>query len=239
MAEKKTVVTDEELKEIRGLNIYGKLAVARGRFLNSGIKKEGKNTYAEFKYFRLDEIIPVKQKIFTELGLSDMISFTQDYAVLTLVNVDNPEEVIQFMSQLAPDESLIKNPIQKVGAIQTYVRRYLYMLALDIIESDGIEETTGKPVDENNKPAPENAVKKSNRPATVEERKETKDQLINQDGKATDTQIKSIKRGLKKLRDKNESYEPYIAEVLKKIKSGMTKTEAEDQLIEIGGKIEE
>ena len=238
MAEKKTVVTDEELKEIRGLNIYGKLAVARGKFLNSGIKKEGKNTYAEFKYFRLDEIIPVKQKIFTELGLSDMISFTQDYAVLTLVNVDNPEEVIQFMSQLAPDESLIKNPIQKVGAIQTYVRRYLYMLALDIIESDGIEETTGKPVDEDNKPVKETA-KKTTRPATTEERQEVKKELINQDGEATATQIKGIKNGLKKLRDKDEKYEDYIRECMKKIKAGLTKTGAEDMLIEIGGKVEE
>lgn len=44
------------------------------------------------------------------------------------------------------------------------------MLALDIIESDGIEETTGKPVDEDGKPA-KSGTKKSNRPATNEERR--------------------------------------------------------------------
>lgn len=220
------------------LNVYGKLLEARKRFLEAGIKKTGVNRYAEYKYFTLDEIIPVKQEIFRDLGLADVISFGTEVANLMIYNVDNPEESIEFMSQLAPDESMIKNPIQKVGAIQTYVRRYLYLLALDIIESDGIEETTDKPVDEDGKPAPA-TTKKSNRPATPEERQETKDQLIDQGGNATDTQIKSIKRGLKKLRDKNESYEPYIAETLKKIKKGMTKTEAEDQLIEIGKKIEE
>lgn len=227
-----------ETKTGVGLNVYAKLIEARKRFLETGIKKTGVNRYAEFKYFTLDDIIPAKQTIFRDLGLSDIISFGTEVATLTIFNVDNPEESIDFMSQLAPDESMIKNPIQKVGAIQTYVRRYLYLLALDIIESDGIEETTNKPVDEDGKPAKTEA-KKNTRPATAEERQETKDQLINQGGEATDTQIKAIKNGLKKLRAKNETYEPYIKETLKKIKYGMTKTEAEDQLIEIGVKIEE
>lgn len=227
-----------ELKTGVALNVYAKLIEARKRFLEVGVKKTGVNRYAEYKYFTLDEIIPVKQEIFRDLGLSDVISFGTEVATLTIFNVDNPEESIDFMSQLAPDESLIKNPIQKVGAIQTYVRRYLYLLALDIIESDGIEETTGKPVDEEGKPT-KTTSKKSNRPATTEERQEVKEELINQDGNATDTQIKAIKNGLKKLREKDEKYEPYIKETLKKIKAGMTKTEAEDRLIEIGNKVAE
>ena len=227
-----------ELKTGVALNVYAKLIEARKRFLEAGVKKTGVNRYAEYKYFTLDEIIPVKQEIFRDLGLSDVISFGTEVATLTIFNVDNPEESIDFMSQLAPDESMIKNPIQKVGAIQTYVRRYLYLLALDIIESDGIEETTGKPVDEEGKPT-KTTSKKSNRPATTEERQEVKEELINQDGNATDTQIKAIKNGLKKLREKDEKYEPYIKETIKKIKAGMTKTEAEDRLIEIGNKVAE
>lgn len=226
-----------ESKTREALNVYGKLGLARETFLSSGVKKSGKNTYAEFKYFTLADIIPVKTKIFNELGLTDIISFNAESATLTLVNVDNPDEKIYFGSPLDEDESLIKNPIQKLGAVETYVRRYLYMLMLDIVEADAIEAVTDKPVDEDGKPV--STAKKSNRPATTEERQETKGELIDKDGSATDTQIKSIKRGLKKLRDKNESYEPYIAETLKKIKAGMTKTEAEDQLIEIGNKVEE
>ena len=232
------MATKEVTHDPHVMNVYGKLLEARKRFLETGIKKTGVNRYAEFKYFTLDDIIPSKQAIFRDLGLSDIISFGTEVATLTIFNVDNPEETIEFMSQLAPDESLIKNPIQKVGAIQTYVRRYLYLLALDIIESDGIEETTDKPVDEDGKPAP-TTTKKSNRPATPAEREETKGELIDKDGNATDTQIKSIKRGLKKLREKHEGYEPTIREVLGKIKKGMTKTEAEDQLIAIGKMIEE
>lgn len=231
-----TIMADKTTEAV-SLNIYGKILEARKRFLETGIKKTGVNRYAEYKYFTLDDIIPIKQSIFKDLGLSDVIAFTADSATLTVFNVDAPEETLVFTSPLAPDESLIKNPIQKVGAVQTYVRRYLYMLALDIIESDGIEAVTDKPVDEESKPV---TTKKSNRPATEAERKETKSDLIDKGGAATDTQTKAIKAGLKKLRAKDgEKYEDYVKTTVTRMKAGLTKTEAEDLLIEIGNKIEE
>ena len=219
------------------MNVYGKLSEARKRFLESKIKKTGKNTYAEFKYFTLDDIIPIKQAIFNELGLLDVISFNDVGATLTLINADNPTEFIEFTSQLDRDESLIKNPIQKVGAIQTYVRRYLYMLMLDIIESDGIEATTGKDTDKDDSPITPDKPK-SKKPVNPVEREAIKNDLIDADGEATEVQIKSIKLGLKKLREKSSDNEPYIKTCLKKIKTGLNKKEAEDLLIEIGNKVE-
>lgn len=245
------IMATKETQDSQVMNVYGKLIEARKRFLDAGVKKKGVNRYAEFKYFRLDEIIPTKQEIFREVGLADIITFGNEVATLTIYNVDNPDESIDFMSQLAPDESMIKNPIQKVGAIQTYVRRYLYLLALDIIESDGIEETAGKPVEVEEKPA-ETTVKKSNRPATPAEREDTKQELINQDGEATKTQRTAISNGLKKLRarymDENKvvfseeleaKYDNYIRVTARTVKAGVTKTEAEDILIDIGKKIAE
>jgi hypothetical protein len=234
MATKKDVVKDPGT-----LNVYEKLLEARKQFLAAGVKKNGINRYAEFKYFTLDDIIPVKNKIFDDLGLVDVISFEETFAQLRLYNVSNPEEVIFFESPLREDESLIKNPIQKLGAIETYVRRYLYMLELDIVEADAIEETTDKP-DPTTGEAPKTEAKKTNRPKTEKEREEIKGDLIDQGGEATDTQIKAIKNGLKKLRAKDgEKYEDYVAATVKSIKAGLKKKEAEDLLIEIGGKIEE
>ena len=221
-------------KDPHVMNVYGKLTEARKRFLEMGIKKNGKNLYAEFKYFTLADIIPAKTAIFNDLGLTDVVTFYTDFASLKLFNTDNPEEAIEFTSPLANDESLIKNPIQKLGAVETYVRRYLYMLMLDIVEADAIEELTDKP-EGTKKEQP----KKSNKPATAEEREETKGELINKDGNATDTQIKALKNGLKKLRDKDDSYEDYVTQCVKAIKAGLTKTEAEDMLIEIGKKANE
>ena len=233
-----TKAKTEQTVDVATVNVYGKLIEARKRFLDAGIKKTGVNRYAEYKYFTLDEIIPAKQEIFRDLGLADVISFGPEVATLTIFNVADPLDHIVFTSQLAPDESIIKNPIQKVGAIQTYVRRYLYLLALDIIESDGIETTTDKPDPESD--APKTEPKKSRRPKTEKERSEIKGELIDQGGDATETQIKAIRNGLKKLRAKDaDAYEDYIRAGLKKIKGGLTKTEAEDLLIEIGNKIEE
>ena len=233
MAATKTEAVEQT---VRPVSIYTKLIEARKQFLASGVKKSGVNRFAEFKYFTLEDIIPVKQSIFEKLGLLDVISFDEDKATLMLINADNPGEMIEFTSPLEEDESLIKNPIQKLGAVQTYVRRYLYMLVLDITEADTVDAVSGKPTDEEGKPTGE---AKKNRPVTPEKREEAKKELINQDGEATATQIKSIKTGLKKLREKNDSYEGYITDCVKKIKAGLTKTAAENLLIEIGDKIEE
>ena len=235
MATEKKVETVDK-GTVATMNIYAKLNEARRLFLASGVKKSGVNRYAEFKYFTLDDIIPVKQAIFKELGLTDIITFGDAFAELRLINVDNTEETIRILSPMREDESLIKNPIQKLGAIETYIRRYLYLLILDIVESDSVEAVTDKPTDEDGKKV--EAPKKSNRPVATEERQEIKKELINEDGKATDTQIKAIKNGLKKLRDKEGDYEGYVSECVKKLKAGITKTEAEDMLIEIGDKLE-
>ena len=223
-------------EEIRSANVFAKLIEARSRFLAAGVKKSGVNRFAEFKYFTLEDIIPVKQEIFKDLGLIDTISFEESIATLMLINADNPDEVIVFTSPLEDDESLIKNPIQKLGAVETYVRRYLYMLLLDIVEADTIDAVSDKPDPESGKSAP----KKSNRPVSAEERAEVKEELIDQGGEATDTQIKAIKNGLKKLREKDgDKYEPFVTATVKSIKAGLKKTEAEEILIEIGNKIEE
>lgn len=254
MATKKATVTEvpeltEEEKKVRALNVYKKLVLARKMFLGAGIEKTGINRYAEFKYFTLEDIVPTKQAIFEELGLVDSITFRNDVATLTLVNIDNPVEVIEFTSLLAEDESLIKNPIQKVGAIETYVRRYLYMLMLDIVEADTVDAVSGKPTDEDNKPV---EVKKSNKPASPEKREEVKKDLIDENGEATEVQVKSITNGLKKLRgrymDENKKvfdealeakYDKYVKDIVRKIKAGLKKSEAEEILIEIGKKITE
>ena len=214
-------------------NVYQKLIEARIRFQAANVKKSGINRYAEFKYFTLEDIIPVKTQIFNDLGLVDVISFGMENgnAILTLYNVDGGEDdYIVFVSPTAQDESLIKNPIQKLGAVETYVRRYLYMLMLDIVEADAIDATSGK--DE----APAQP-KKNNRPASTEKREEVKKDLIDEDGQASEVQIKSIKNGLKKLRAKDEANEPYIREIAKRVKAGIKKAEAETILLEISEKV--
>ena len=236
------VIMATEKKEIilaETRNVYTKLLEARKRFLAEPVKKSGVNRFAEFKYFELEDIVPVATKIFTDLGLLLIPSVTYELSYAVLYNVDNPNEFITFNAPAKDphiEEGTKMSAIQGLGAYVTYMRRYLYGLVLDIVEKDAVDATSGKPDAEGETPAP----KKNNRPATTEEREETKKELINESGEATDTQIKAIKNGLKKLRTKDaEKYEGYVTESVRKLKAGLKKNEAEDLLIEIGNKIEE
>jgi transcriptional regulator NrdR family protein len=104
---------------------------------------------------------------------------------------------------------------------------------LDIVEADTVDAVSDKPDTEKKESV------KSNKPASPEKREEAKKELINEGGEATEVQVKSIKNGLKKLREKSDAYEPYIKEIVGKIKNGLKKSEAEDILIEIGNKVAE
>jgi hypothetical protein len=44
------------------------------------------------------------------------------------------------------------HPVQNLGATQTYLRRYLYVLALEIVEHDALDATTGSEAPKSSKP---------------------------------------------------------------------------------------
>ena len=189
------------------MNVYQKLLEARAKFLEHGISKSGKHMELRYKYFELDDIVPIAIGIFTEIGLVPVVSFTEEQALMTLVNTDNPEETIQFFTPMRyPSENKMVNPVQALGSAQTYLRRYLYMIALDICEPDSIEPTTVK--DDGNNAAPTHKA-----PATAEERAEVKEELTAPEEQATDLQIKGLKKVLKNLKDAQPDKEEMIAKI--------------------------
>lgn len=234
-----TVMAEPKKDTFQPMNVYEKLIKARLEFLKANVKKTGINRFAEFKYYELADIVPPATKIFEDLGLVFITTFSETSAIGTLYNTENFEEYITFNSPIR-ELSVISatgknkmNELQGLGAEQTYQRRYLYMMCLDIVEADTFDATSGE---DSKEPAP----KKSNKPSTPKEREEVKKELIDEGGEATEVQIKSIKNGLKKLRTKDsDKYESYVTEVVKKIKAGLNKTDAENLLIEIGSKIDE
>lgn len=229
----------ETKKTVKTMNVYEKLIKARLEFLKANVKKTGINRFAEFKYYELADIIPPATKIFNDLGLVFITTFDERSAIGELYNTENYDECIEFRSPIreltvisATGKSKM-NELQGLGAEQTYQRRYLYMMCLDIVEADTFDATSGDDTEKTKS-------KKSNKPGTPKEREEVKKELIDESGEATEVQIKSIKTGLKKLRSKDsEKYEGYVTQVVKKIKAGLNKTDAENLLIEIGNKIEE
>ena len=222
------------IKDPSQMNIYQKLMEARARFLAMPVKKSGINRFAKFEYFELADIVPVKTAIFQDLGLCDVITFSDESAVLLLFNIDNTEEHIAFSTPIKVQAVNGMNDMQAIGASETYARRYLYQAVLDIVEADTFDATMGSEGS-----APVKLTKNASAPKTAQKgREEAKEALTS--GEASDSEITAVKRALKKLRDKDEEkYTPYIAECMKRLKGGLEKKDAEDLLIEIGEKINE
>lgn len=206
-----TAKKDETTKKT--LNVYQKLLVARAKFLETDVQKTGKNMHLSFKYFELDDIVPVATRIFSEVGLIAIVNFTSDTATMHIVNTDSPwDECIKFeapFNQIAPIVSntgkQATNEMQALGSSITYMRRYLYMIALDICESDSIDANAGKTV-----AAPQTT---HAAPATPEQRQEVKQELTAPADNATPLQIKGLKAVLKKLKDADPTKEEMIAQI--------------------------
>lgn len=202
---KMATTTTKKAENSTPMNVYQRLLTARAKFLEHGVSKSGKHMELRYKYFELDDIVPIAIGIFTEVGLVPLVSFTDEQAIMTMVNTDNPDETIQFSCPMRyPSENKMVNPVQALGSAQTYLRRYLYMIALDICEPDTIEPTTEK---EDNAPAPKAP------PATPEQREEVKKELTAPADNATETQLKGLKRVLKKLKDAQPDKEEMIAKI--------------------------
>ena len=193
-------------------NVYQKLLEARVLFMEEDVKKSGKNMKMAYKYFELQDIVPVALPIFQKVGLLPVTTFENDVATMSLINVDNPTEYINFTSPMREIEPIISaktggevtNAIQRLGSVETYQRRYLYMIALDIVESDAIEAATGN----NPPPAP-----KPTAPVTPEKRQEVTKNLTAPDGNATELQIKGLKAALAKLREADPTKEDFITQI--------------------------
>lgn len=210
MATAKTTEKTTPAKEAqKPMNIYQKLLKARAMFLEADVKKSGKHMKLTFKYFELDDIVPTAIRVFGEVGLIPVVNFTADTATMTIIDTDNPEDSVSFTAPFNQGEPIVSNAgnqvtsaIQALGASITYMRRYLYMIALDICERDGIDSG------EHDAPPEKPGV-----PATAAERAETKNTLTNSKGNASGLQIKQLKNVLKKLKETDPSKEEMIANI--------------------------
>ena len=126
------------------MNVYQKLNEAREMFHAAPIKKSGLNKFAGYKYFELGDFVVPALQIFKLVGLTSVIRFGKEEAVMEIVNTDKPEEKILVTSPMSTAALKGCHEVQNLGAVQTYIRRYLWVAALEIVEHDALEATTGK-----------------------------------------------------------------------------------------------
>ena len=128
------------------MNIYKKLQKARMTLQNTALKKSGHNKFAGYQYFELGDFLPQIQAICDSLGLCGTVSFTPEMAYLTIYDTDSTESnnFVTFTSPMSSAALKGCHDVQNLGAVQTYLRRYLWVNAFEIVEHDALEPLTGK-----------------------------------------------------------------------------------------------
>ena len=120
--------------------IYEKLQQARVRLQEMNLTKSGKNAFANSKYFELADFLPAVNKIFLELHLCSNFSIADNLATLQIIDFED-NSTITFTSPVETLDLKGCNKIQALGGIHTYLKRYLYVNALEIVENDMFDAT--------------------------------------------------------------------------------------------------
>jgi hypothetical protein len=136
------------------MSVYRKLQEARIKLQNTALKKSGKNKFAGYEYFELGDFLPAIQNICEEQGLCGVISYTHEEATLRIYDVDDPLSNITFASPMSSASLKGCHDVQNLGAVQTYLRRYLWTNAFEIVEHDALDMANNPSETEKAKPAP-------------------------------------------------------------------------------------
>lgn len=124
------------------MTAHSKLMTARMTLLNTPLKKTGHNKFAGYHYFELGDFLPEIQKIFAGLGLCGIVSYGTDIATLTITDMEDGT-TLNITSPMSTAALKGCHEVQNLGAVQTYIRRYLWVTALEIVENDVLDATTG------------------------------------------------------------------------------------------------
>ena len=133
------------------LGLYQKLMAVRNAIQRIDMKKGGRNEFAKYNYFELADFLPTAMQLFEQHKLCGIVSFGVDLATLTIIDYETGEK-IEITSPMSTASLKGCHEVQNLGAVQTYIRRYLWVAALEIVEHDAIDSS--EPIKEPEKAKP-------------------------------------------------------------------------------------
>jgi len=125
------------------MSVYKKLQQARIALQGKKLTKSGKNKFAGYEYFELGDFLPTIQTICNDIGLCGVVSFNHEMAFLQINDVEDGTSIM-FTSPMSSAALKGCHDVQNLGAVQTYLRRYLWTNAFEIVEHDALDATLGK-----------------------------------------------------------------------------------------------
>jgi len=124
-------------------NVYKKLNDARTKFHAIKLAKTGHNKFAGYNYFELGDFLIPALRVLAECDLCAVVTFTADIASMTITSVEDGSQIV-LTSPMGSAALKGCHEVQNIGAVETYQRRYLWVAALEIVEHDALDATSGK-----------------------------------------------------------------------------------------------
>ena len=123
------------------MSVHMKLAKARVDMQSKTLKKSGLNKFAGYQYFELGDFLPTINSVFLDNGLCGVVSYGLELATLTITADDGTS--LTLTTPMSECEMKGLHAVQRLGAVQTYLRRYLWMTAMEIVEHDALDSSAG------------------------------------------------------------------------------------------------
>ena len=123
------------------MTVYEKLNDARLAFQKKNVKKSGQNKFAGYSYYELSDILPAINEIAKELKFSCVVTFGTEIAQLEFIDSEKPQDRITFLSPMSKASLKGCHEVQNLGAVETYIKRYLYQNCFEIVENDALDST--------------------------------------------------------------------------------------------------
>lgn len=134
-------------------NIYEKMQWVKCELQKQVDTKSGANTFAKFKYLQLTDFMPKLNELNKQVGLFTKFEIKTNYnqdgveienALLTIVDVDSDKhDQLVYSSKTAEANVKGATPIQNLGSVHTYMRRYMYVEAYDLAVEDDLDKRIG------------------------------------------------------------------------------------------------
>ena len=128
------------------MTVFEKLNEARLRFQNAGIQKSGQNKFAGYSYYELSDILPEINKLANELKFCCVVNFTPELATLDFCDLEGDGRIL-FTSPMSTASLKGCHEVQNLGAVETYIKRYLYQNCFEIVENDELDGTMNPSAD--------------------------------------------------------------------------------------------
>jgi hypothetical protein len=124
-------------------SLYFKLQTIRTNIAEMKLPKSGYNEYKNFKYYELSDFLPQILRQCLESKIMTLFQLKENQATLEVSDFETGEIVI-FSAPFERPQIQGAQAIQNLGGAITYMRRYLYSMAFEIVDNDEFDATIGQ-----------------------------------------------------------------------------------------------